>query len=740
MEDPQDLSGKEVKIDVMVGRRCLRILVNDPMPVVRYHLPAGDPKPYVSIKENVVRISLDGYERSLEFSMLGDRLLISTDLRPWEHILGLGEKALPLDRRRRRIAMWNYDNWGYQEGVDPLYISIPFAMMISREKAFGIFVNSPGYLVFDMGVSEYDKVLIDVWDASVEVYAILGTPKEVLEVYTSITGRPFIPPRWALGHQISRYSYYPQDLVIEIVDRVLEYAPLDAVYLDIDYMDSYKIFTWDPKRFPDPRKLSEELHRRGVRLITIIDPYVKIEPEYDVFRESLDLLVRRASGELYISRGWPGYSGIPDFFNKETRDWWASRIERWARKYGVDGIWLDMNEPTVFNIRPPVKPMTKSIFQALEDLLATLSEAVERVRAVNRYPVLLKRPEDMLDRSLEADAVHRLDDRRILSHWRVRNAYPLFQAMATYEGLKRVVEKPFILSRAGYPGIQSYAAVWTGDNIGSWEHLKLSIKMILGLSISGIAWAGVDIGGFVGHTDPELLARWYQVCALFPLYRVHKMKGGSDSEIFALPPKYREMAIKAIKLRYSLIPYLWHLAWEAHLTGLPIVRPLALEFPEDDEAYSIDDQYMVGPNLLYAPIVEKGAKGREMYLPRGIWRSFWRDLEIEGPKWIYSEEDMPLYIRSGSAIPTSEGLMIYGRGSWKIYQGENGEAIEISREEDHIKIVGEAETPNKILLLGEKIRGARIEDIDIEVRVEEPWRSWIIIPKTVKKHLTVEIH
>jgi alpha-glucosidase len=312
--------------------------------------------------------------------------------------------------------------------------------------------------------------------------------------------------------------------------------------------------------------------------------------------------------------------------------------------------------------------------------------------------------------------------------------------MATYEGLKRVVEKPFILSRAGYPGIQSYAAVWTGDNIGSWEHLKLSIKMILGLSISGIAWAGVDIGGFVGHTDPELLARWYQVCALFPLYRIHKMKGGSDSEIFALPPKYREMAIKAIKLRYNLIPYLWHLAWEAHLTGLPIVRPLALEFPEDDEAYSIDDQYMVGPNLLYAPIVEKGAKGREIYLPQGIWKSFWRDLEIESPKWIYSEEDMPLYIRSGSAIPTSEGLIIYGRGSWKIYQGENGEAIEISREEDHIKIVGEAETPNKILLLGEKIRGARIEDIDIEVRVEEPWRSWIIIPKTVKKHLIVEIH
>jgi alpha-glucosidase len=238
--------------------------------------------------------------------------------------------------------------------------------------------------------------------------------------------------------------------------------------------------------------------------------------------------------------------------------------------------------------------------------------------------------------------------------------------MATYERLKRVVEKPFILSRAGYPGIQSYAAVWTGDNIGSWEHLKLSIKMILGLSISGIAWAGVDIGRFVGHTDPELLARWYQVCALFPLYRVHKMKGGSDSEIFALPLKYREMAIK---LRYSLIPYLWHLAWEAHLTGLPIVRPLALEFPEDDEAYSIDNQYMVGPNLLYAPIVEKGAKGRKIYLPRGIWRSFWRDLEIKGPKWIYSEDNMPLYIGSGSAISTSEGLIIYGRGSWKIYQG-----------------------------------------------------------------------
>lgn len=714
------------RIAFSAGRRSVRILVNDPRPVVGFNLPEGDPRPSVSLDGGILRISLEGFERSLELCSTGGRVVISTDLRPWDHVLGLGEKALPLDRRRRRVAMWNYDNFAYQRGMDPLYISIPFAMIVSRGMALGILVNSPGYSVFDMGATDYGRALIEVWESSAEVFAILGRPSEVLEVYTSITGRPFVPPRWALGHQISRYSYYPQDLVLEVVDRVLEHAPLSAVYLDIDYMDGYRIFTWDPQRFPDPRRLSEELHRRGVRLVTIVDPYVKAEPGYSVFRESLDLLVRRGSGELYISRGWPGYSGIPDFFRREAREWWASRIEGWAREYGVDGIWLDMNEPSVFNTLPPVGGGGGGLFEALRDRISLLSAGVERAAAASNHPLPPKGPEDMLDRSVEADAVHVLDDGRVVSHWAVRNAYPLFQAMATYEGLRRVRERPFILSRAGYPGIQSYAAVWTGDNVASWDHLRLSIQMILGLSASGIAWAGVDIGGFVGHTEPELLARWYQACALMPLFRVHKMKGGSDSEIFSLPPRYREAALKAIRLRHSLIPYLWHLAWEAHSTGAPVVRPLALEYPEDEEAYSVDDQYLVGSSLLYAPILERGARGRHVYIPQGVWRSFWGGPEIEGPSWIYSEDETPLYVRKGSAIPTAEGLFIYGEGAWRIYQGEGGEAVEISRRGDAVELRG-WEAPERILIVGEEVQRARVGEVEVEAE-RDSRGSWVRIP------------
>ena len=706
--------------------------------MVVFNLPEGDPKPSAIVDGGIVKVSLGGVVRSLVFYGDSARLRISMDLKPWDHVLGLGEKALPLERRRRRVLMWNYDNFGYQRDMDPLYISIPFMMIISEGRAFGIFVNYPGYMVFDIGASEYDKVFIEVWEPSVEVFTMLGTPKEVLETYTSITGRPFIPPKWSLGHQLSRYTYYPQDLVLNIVDRILMYVPLSTVYLDIDYMDGYKIFTWDRQRFPDPKGLAEELHKRGVRLITIIDPYIKIEPDYDVFIESLNLLVRRASGEIYISRGWPGFSGIPDFFNRKTREWWSSRIEKWAREYGIDGIWLDMNEPTVFNIHPPGKLRTRDPFEAIQDQIYLISRYVERVSRVNNYQLPPKGPENLVDRSVEDDAVHRLDDGRVMSHWRVRNAYPLFQAMATYEGLKRVYERPFILSRAGYSGIQSYAAVWTGDNVASWDHLKLSIQMILGLSISGIAWAGVDIGGFEGHTDPELLARWYQACALFPLFRIHKRRGGSDSEIFALPPRYREMAVKAIKLRYNMIPYLWHLAWEAHITGFPIIRPLALEYPEDEEAYSVDDQYLVGSNLLYAPILEKGARGRHIYIPQGIWRSFWGDHEIRGPQWIYAEEDMPLYIKAGSAIPTAEGLIIYDKGSWKIYYGDKGEALEISRRGDLLEIIGEAEPPEKILIFGEKIREVKGEGLSIELEAD-PRGSWIKILRRIDKYIKIKI-
>ncbi|MGC9009923.1 MAG: TIM-barrel domain-containing protein, partial [Sulfolobales archaeon] len=339
-------SSHDLKIRVETGLKSSRILINDPDPVIKFGLPDGEPRPSVRINGNSIEISYREYKRSVEIKHSGDKLIISTSLRPWEHILGLGEKTLPLDRRRVRVAMWNYDNFGYQRGVDPLYISIPFMIIVSRGFSFGIFVNHPGYSVFDIGYSEYDKILIEVWDTSTEVFAIVGSsPKEVLEIYTSITGKPFIPPRWALGHQVSRYSYYPQSLVLEIIDKILEYAPLDVIYLDIDYMDKFRIFTWDKERFPDPRKFSDELHKRGVKLVTIIDPYIKIDPEDGVFREALDLLVRRRSGEIYVSKGWPGYSGIPDFFNRETREWWASKIEWWAREYGVDGVWLDMNEP-----------------------------------------------------------------------------------------------------------------------------------------------------------------------------------------------------------------------------------------------------------------------------------------------------------------------------------------------------------------------------------------------------------
>lgn len=541
-----------------------------------------------------------------------NRITIKDRLGLKDHILGLGEKALNIDKRRTRMEMWNFDQNGYNRGDDPLYLSIPFFISVGKEIR-GIFVNTTARSHFDFGIAEQENTVITVEDNSVDLYIFNGESiEEVLERFVELTGKPLKMPDWGLEPHVSKYSYYPQERVLEVVDEYRKSMPVSAVYLDIDYMDRYKLFTWDRKSFPSPEQLVEDLHSRNVKLITIIDPGIKVEEDYKPFADGLGSYVATPNNEIYTGPLWPGKSAFPDFFSHSGREYWKRQIIEFS-KCGVDGIWLDMNEPTVLN---DVK-------------------------------------------TIDDDAQHK---ELGLEHRKVHNAYAYFQAKATYEAFSSVREEPFILSRSGFAGIQKYAYIWTGDSHSTWDDLSLQISMVCSLGLSGIPFTGCDIGGFMGSSEPELTARYYQATAFFPLYRNHNDKFGVDQELFTLPDKYREMALRGVNLRMKFLPYLIKLAQEAHETGHPVVRPLCYEFPGDENSYSVNDEYMVGKDILLAPIVEKSSRSRSVYLPPGKWISYYSGEEHEGGAWIDSDCDIPLYLRNGAEIPIEkEGLLVCGK-------------------------------------------------------------------------------
>jgi alpha-glucosidase len=622
-----------MKIEIEERDGIYKVIVNDPLTPVDFGFKG-------------VKSSKSLSDFSLNVSEEGDYLLIEKPLGLREHVFGLGEKAVELDRRRKRYVMWNLDAGAYQKFQDPLYVNIPFMITLLDGKATGYFINSASKLIFDIGFEDYAKIKIKVPENGVEFYVFEGPSiEEVIERYVEVTGKPFLPPEWSFGYMISRYSYYPQDKIVELVDLLQkEGIRVTSVFLDIDYMDSFKLFTWHKDRFYDPKKFINELHSRGVKIITIVDHSVRVDQNYEVFSSGLGKYCETDKGDLFVGKLWAGNCVYPDFFREETREWWSNLVSEWLSQ-GIDGIWLDMNEPTDF-----------SRIHCIYEVLGNLPVNFKNLTEYSAFP---------------DNVVHKLRD-KVIPHPKVRNAYPYYEAEATFKGFEKAGRKDvFILSRSGYSGIQKYAFVWTGDSTSSWDQLKLQIQLVLGLSISGIPYVGIDIGGFQGRNlkeidnSPEMLLKQFQISLFFPFFRTHKATDGIDTEPVFLPSFYKEKVKEVINLRYRFLPYLYMLAVEAHEKGHPIVRPLFYEFQHDEDTYRIDDEYMVGKSLLYAPILQ-GEK-RKVYLPREAqWVDFWDGEEVRG--WVDSRHELPIYIRRGSIIPLSDGLLVYGDGR-VVYNG-----------------------------------------------------------------------
>ncbi len=552
-----------------------------------------------------------------------------------EHFYGLGEKTARLDRRRGKFVMWNSDTPGYVEGTDPIYQSVPFYLGWEGGRAYGLFYDNAHRATFDLGHSGQEAAAYEAEGGVLDYYFFHGPAlKKIIGRYTELTGRMPLPPLWSLGHQQSRYSYYPDTMVEQVAAEYrARRLPLDVIHLDIHYMDAYRVFTWDQQRFPDPAALAKKLGEQGVKLITIVDPGVKYQPadpaapgkNYGIYDEGLaeDYFLRRQDGSLYIGEVWPGKSVFVDYTKEAARRWWGGHHRAYTDA-GVAGIWTDMNEPSDF---------------------------VDKSGDTQRDVVF----DDLGAKTLYAQN---------------RNTFALNMARATYEGLERLQpdRRPFVITRAGYAGIQRYAITWIGDSNATFDQLALSVPMFASMGLSGQPFVGADTPGFIGRGDGELLVRAYQVAAFTPFCRNHTAVDIYDHEPWRFGVPYENMVRAALELRYRLLPFLYTTLEEAHRTGVPLFRPLLLEFQEDYTALNLDDQFMVGSALLAAPVVRANERARDVYLPAGRWYDFWTGAALDATGDLRRVdaplERMPLFVRGGSIVPSTIAMSHTGEKPW----------------------------------------------------------------------------
>jgi alpha-glucosidase len=534
-----------------------------------------------------------------------------------EQYFGLGEKSTPLDKRGRSYVMWNHDPSGFDASTDPLYQSVPFFLALRQGRAHGIFFDNTFRSSFDMAAEAPDLYSFGAEGGELNYYFFAGpTPKDVVARFTELVGRISLPPRWALGYIQSRYSYYPESKVRFIAENFRRrQIPCDAIFLDIDYMDGFRVFTWNKERFPDPKRMMTDLRQQGFHVIAIVDPYVKVDPNFWVYRQGLKggYFLKNPDGTLATGRGWPGESAFPDYASSQVRDWWAGLYKEQLEQ-GVSGFLTDMNEPTILVDQGPEKTLDLKVMH-------------------------------------DADGTPR-------SHAEIHNVYGMLETMATRDGMLRVHpnERPFIVTRATFAGGQRYAAQWSGDNWGTWDHLRLSMPMLMGMGLSGLQFSGADIGGIWPVPSPELYARWLQSGVLTPFTWTHSA-GPGNLEPWAFGNRLEAINRSSIELRYRLMPYIYTSFWEASKTGLPIMRPLLLEFPTDPAAVDVNDEYLFGNDLLVAPVTKDDETSRSVYLPAGVWYDYWTGRRYTGPRNVAAEaplERIPLFVRGGAILPSQQ--------------------------------------------------------------------------------------
>ena len=551
----------------------------------------------------------------------GNELTCYNKLFPDERFIGLGEKTGNLDRRGNGYTNWNTDCFGYTPDTDPLYSSIPFYIGIHDSLVYGMFLDQSTKSHFNFGASNIRFSSFSVEAPEIRYFYIAGrSVSQLIKNYTSLTGRMPMPPKWSLGYHQSRWSYFPENKVLNIAETFRQKdIPLDVIHLDIHYMEDYKIFTWNKNRFPDPPRMINKLKDLGVNLTVIVDPGIKVDSNYASFRSGIkeNVFLKYPDNTLYSGSVWPGLCHFPDFTMAKTRSWWGNSFKTYTDA-GVTGFWNDMNEPATWGQSFP-----SNVRFNFEGSSGTTIDA--------------------------------------------RNIYGLEMARATYEGTKQLMNKrPFVLTRAGFAGLQRYTAIWTGDNTANEDHLLLGIRLVNSLGLSGVAFAGTDVGGFNQETTNSLFARWITVGAFTPFFRGHKMINMKDSEPWAFGEETEEIARNYIKLRYKLMPYIYSCFHESTITGIPVSRSLAINHTFDPKIYQsqYQNQFMFGPSLMIA--ASKSTESfTEVYLPKGNWYNLYNGESLKGG--IIKTVSSPIYklaafVKASAIIPAQKTLSSLSKG------------------------------------------------------------------------------
>ncbi|HWK03207.1 MAG TPA: TIM-barrel domain-containing protein [Puia sp.] len=553
---------------------------------------------------------LNEEEPGLGTSWIGTEVTAYRHLQKDERFIGLGEKTGDLDRKGKAYTNWNSDVFGYPVNQDPLYSTIPFYMGVHHGLQYGIFFDNSFQSDFNFGASNDRFSSFSARGGEMNYYFIShSTVAGIIQSYTWLTGRMKMPPLWSLGYQQNRYSYYPDTEVYRIAHTLREkHIPADGITLDIHYMDNYKLFTWNHQRFPDPKAMIDSLGKMGFTVTLIVDPGIKVEQGYAAYESGLkqNIFLKYTDGQLYTAEVWPGWCHFPDFTNEKGRAWWRQQVTAYT-SLGVAGIWNDMNE------------------------IATWGQ---------------KMPGNVL-----------FDyDGHATTHWKGHNVFGLQMARSSAEGFRNATERrPFILSRAGYAGLQRYSALWTGDNRAEDDHMLAGVRLLSSLGLSGIAFSAMDVGGFTGNPTTALYTRWMQLGAFIPYFRNHTQFNTKSAEPWSFGEETLDITRNYINLRYRMLPYLYSTFHEATQNGMPVVRSLAIDYTHDAHIYNpaFQEQFLFGPSLLIMP-QESNRPFTKLYFPPGQWYGLYTDSIVNGGVEQLAELDMatlPVYVKAGSIVP-----------------------------------------------------------------------------------------